>query len=355
MSLGFPGTDLDSEREAGSESFWPSFTDIMMVIVMTFLLITVVVILNNWELVNSLKESVTAEKQASAKAQSALQVIQAKSVENETLDNRVLRLEALLKERSVSINAINKENIAMAASLGASQQQLDKKKDQLAMLANKQAATEEELAQLQQQLSQQIQARLDAEQAQLQSQKSLVRVQNEQTEQEQQIQDLQNKLNKQAEEREAVLAALREQLETSKQSLQSTTADLTALKEKAVNDNQALVSLQGEFSALDKKYQKLLRPARSAKNKHVVKVILKKSGKGQRYQVIDQDKAAIHIQSRQQLDEILMRLKQKYEDDLYVKIIIPERSRISHSEVWRFTSDILKRYDYYHSGAESEL
>ena len=348
MSLGFPGTDLDSEREAGSESFWPSFTDIMMVIVMTFLLITVVVILNNWELVNSLKESVTAEKQASAKAQSALQVIQAKSVENETLDNRVLRLEALLRERSVSINA-------MTASLGASQQQLDKKKDQLAMLANKQAATEEELAQLQQQLSQQIQARLDAEQAQLQSQQSLVRVKNEKTEQEQQIQDLQNKLNKQAEEKEAVLAALREQLEASEQSLQSTIADLTTLKEKVVNGNQALVSLQGEFTALDKKYQKLLRPARSAKNKHVVKVILEKSGREQRYQVLDQEEAAINTQSRQQLNKILTRLKQEYGNDLYVKIIIPKSSRISHSEAWRFTSDILKQYDYYHSGEDSEL
>ena len=46
-SIGFPDLDLYGEYEGGGgESFWPSFTDIMMVIVMVFLLVTVSVILN---------------------------------------------------------------------------------------------------------------------------------------------------------------------------------------------------------------------------------------------------------------------------------------------------------------------
>jgi len=52
------------------ESFWPSFTDIMMVIVMVFLLVTVSVILNNWTLISDLKKSISAQEVATSLAKS---------------------------------------------------------------------------------------------------------------------------------------------------------------------------------------------------------------------------------------------------------------------------------------------
>jgi hypothetical protein len=32
---------------------------------------------------------------------------------------------------------------------------------------------------------------------------------------------------------------------------------------------------------------------------------------------------------------------------LYVKVIIPDNSGLSYNEAWRFTNDMLTRYDYY--------
>ena len=51
------------ERET-DDSFWPSFTDIMTVIVMIFLLAMVVLLIKNMELVNELRATMEAERSA---------------------------------------------------------------------------------------------------------------------------------------------------------------------------------------------------------------------------------------------------------------------------------------------------
>ncbi len=48
----------------GDNSFWPSFTDIMMVITMIFLMATSLLVVRNWQLVAELRESVAAEQLA---------------------------------------------------------------------------------------------------------------------------------------------------------------------------------------------------------------------------------------------------------------------------------------------------
>ena len=50
----------------------------------------------------------------------------------------------------------------------------------------------------------------------------------------------------------------------------------------------------------------------------------------------------------QQLHRRLTQLKNKWQDKLYVKIIIPEVSGLTYNEAWSFTKDILSRYDYYY-------
>jgi hypothetical protein len=47
-------------------------------------------------------------------------------------------------------------------------------------------------------------------------------------------------------------------------------------------------------------------------------------------------------------------LKQRYPDDLYVRIIIPETSRLSYNEAWDFTNTILSKYDYYYQESGHE-
>ena len=50
-----------------------------------------------------------------------------------------------------------------------------------------------------------------------------------------------------------------------------------------------------------------------------------------------------------ELHQELGALKEKYGDKLYVKIVIPDDSGLSYNEAWRFTKDILQRYDYYYA------
>ncbi|HKF95638.1 MAG TPA: hypothetical protein VKB96_13795, partial [Gammaproteobacteria bacterium] len=68
--------DLRAHRHgdtlADHNAFWPSFTDIMTVVVMIFLLTSVIVIVRNWKLVDNLRASILAEQQlASARQQIA--------------------------------------------------------------------------------------------------------------------------------------------------------------------------------------------------------------------------------------------------------------------------------------------
>jgi len=79
MNNNFPDYHSFPDRDKGEESFWPSFTDIMMVITMVFLLVTVMAITNNWKLVTDLQKSIEAQRVA---AESALD----SAAENSTLN-----------------------------------------------------------------------------------------------------------------------------------------------------------------------------------------------------------------------------------------------------------------------------
>jgi chromosome segregation ATPase len=90
---------------SGDNSFWPSFTDIMMVITMIFLMATSLLVVRNWQLVAELRESVAAERLAS-------QLIQSTSQENATLEERlanaeqsnsILRLRLLKKDEELQL------------------------------------------------------------------------------------------------------------------------------------------------------------------------------------------------------------------------------------------------------------
>ena len=95
MHFGYPGENTHLEQHGVSEeSFWPSFTDIMMVIVMVFLLVTVSVILNNWTLISELKNSIQAQQVASSLAENTKE-------QNTTLEDKL----ASLEQQIVTLNA----------------------------------------------------------------------------------------------------------------------------------------------------------------------------------------------------------------------------------------------------------
>ncbi len=141
MSFNFPGDSLHLENHnVGEESFWPSFTDIMMVIVMVFLLVTVAVILNNWTLIANLKESIKAQQVASQMAEEA-------QVEKQGLD---AKLTAIQNRLNASRQATQKEHQKLLdtfAKLAKTEQLVEK-------LSGTSEQQKTQLAQLQQALQQ---------------------------------------------------------------------------------------------------------------------------------------------------------------------------------------------------------
>lgn len=327
-SYGFPNTDIYKEHEhGGEESFWPSFTDIMMVIVMTFLLIAVAVILNNWQLVNNLRVSMEAERQASMEVQSALQVLQSKKRENETLEQRLARLEAFIAEQTKALASSKQAFQASQTELANSNALLQNQKQQLATVSQRLSAVTNSLNSASQQLT--------AKEDEL----AIAR---------QQVQSKESELQLSA---ESVKQLTTEKQESGKL-LAEREKTIQELREKAQEGHEQLASLQGEFDELDTKYQKLLRPARSEKGKHIVRVIFTQQSGRKIYRLKEQGQSSAKTYTKAKLKQELSALKKQYGTDLYLKIIIPENSALSHSDAWKFTKEMLNAYDYYYDGEQ---
>ena len=125
MKGGFPDYHQFPDRDHGDESFWPSFTDIMMVITMVFLLVTVMVITNNWKLVTDLKTSIQAERLA---AEQALD----KEAQNNSLEDQMIMLQKRLVDASkvsvdkqVANEALQKELTRILAKVSTIEKELD--------------------------------------------------------------------------------------------------------------------------------------------------------------------------------------------------------------------------------------
>lgn len=282
MSQGFPS--LDGAQEELEEGFWSSFSNVMMVILKIFLLVIVIMALNNRNLLEDLRNSVKAKQvaqQAAQKsaqdAQRAAQMAEFKVKENATLEEQL----DYLQQRN---NALEME------------------------LLNSRAETEA------------ARNATTAQETELNRQRDLSRQQ-------------------------ADALNLREQsLNVLQTELASKNAEISGLNAKVDESQKQLLSLRGDYSELDQKYQKLLKPARSSKDKQVVDVMYTRSG----YSIRKPGETAPHSVSRDVLESELASLKAQYSTSLYVKVIIPDNSGLSYNEAWQFTNDMLSKYDYYH-------
>ena len=287
-------------RQSGSshgvhDSFWPSFTDVMMVVVLIFLMTTMVLVVRNWELVAELRATIELEREASA-------LVLSTSETNETLSEKLANAEHRLSELRMQL--MRTEEL--------SQQRMQ-------TLTRK---------------NQQISAQRRENQA----------LQAEQSEQARRLAEIESTSEAQKERLTQPLSAL-----ASAEALQTRQAEeFASLKQTNIESAQILAQLQGDYDGLKVKYDKLIRPARSAKGKFVVEVRYEKKGKYHHINYKDPGASKYTAASRAKLDKHLSRLKAAHPNDLYIKIIIPSNSGLSYSEAWSFTSDILDKYDYYH-------
>jgi chromosome segregation ATPase len=123
---------------------------------------------------------------------------------------------------------------------------------------------------------------------------------------------------------------------------------IVALNTEKKDLELTLAKQRKAYLVLEDKYQRLIRPARSPLGKEVVTV--QYSRQDGQYRILYKEPQSDEFEpvGREELQTRLDRLKSRWQDKLYIKIVIPEQSGLSYNEAWNFTRDILSRYDYYY-------
>jgi len=308
MDGGFIDLRQSADSSTGNDSFWPSFTDIMMVIVMIFMIASTALMLRNQELVEKLRETILSELQAEERARSMVET-------SATLEEQLAAAQHASSVLRIKLMRVNERNQALTTQLSTKEQQV------LALETGKQ--------QLQADLAQSRRQMASSEENLLQSREELAR-------------------------QAAALAALQQRHDDTLAELaqgearqQRQEAELVGLRLESSLSEQQLMALQDEYSDLQVRYDKLFKPARSAKGRHVVTVRYWKEAGNDELRIKDTGETDYRSVSREALYEQLDALKKKYPKQLYIKLIIPDDSGLSYNEAWGFTVEILDKYDYY--------
>ena len=302
---------LDGGDDGGklSDDFWPSFTDIMMVVVMIFLITSIVLISRNWDLVRELRATMEAERRAAEIARSA----------TETSASLEARLAQVQHELSVV-----RMQLMQAREEGENRARLLEERDRrIGELMAEQDRLQAELADGLRR-AQGLEAELETVTSRLARAREDVAAQAQR------------------------LAELRAESERLQARLTASTGELRRLRAERARDRERLAALSGEYETLKGKYEKLIKPARTARGKHVVEVRYEKVGGRYRISFREDPEQPYQVLDRAQLEARLQGLKERYHHKLYVKIVIPDASGLSYSEAWEFTRDVLRKYDYYY-------
>lgn len=332
---GFTDLRLNGGHNDVQEGFWPSFTDIMTVVVMIFLISMVVLLVRNMELVNQLRATMEAERIAA-------ELARATGEEKDSLSSALHRAEERVQQMQLEVMRLQDKGLR-------SETQIAEQLRAISALTNER----DDLAQQAAQLTL-LRQRLEAD------------VERRQTELNTALQDIDNKqLQLSAAQRsistlEQGLEQLRARFAESQDEasrLQRTVGEQRQSLDEMRRQNQEYerryLVLAGDFDNLKVKYDKLVRPARSSAGRHLIEVrYWKEDGN---YQITWREGGEGTYQpiSRAQLDKVLTRLAGEHEDGLYVKVIFPENSGLSYNEAWEFTSHLHSNYDYYFK-AEAE-
>ena len=330
MESSFPSIGGSHAGIGGENSFWPSFTDIMMVITMIFLMATSILVVRNWQLVVELQESITAERIAS-------QMIESTSQENATLEERlanaeqsnsILRLRLMKKEEESKLaqTAIREQESSIAS--------LELQKSDL-QLSLRQTQSRLETANLE----------IDTTTAQFKDLSSQIAGLNQQLVQQ----------RFESEQSRTQLDAAREQIEGLVQSSSRQQLSISQLSEEKLllnreieSYNQQLLTLKGDYETVKSKYEELIKPARSATGKYIAEVYYVKGQAGNVIRYRQPGDTEFSTLNLAEVERRLAQLKREQGKNLYVKIIIPQDSGLTYNEAWEFMRNLLAKYDYYY-------
>lgn len=278
-----------------SESFWPSFTDIMMVVVIIFLLTSMLLMVKNWELLDQLRNSMAAEEQAE-------KIIFDTSKENATLEEQLAQAQnevSMLRMQLMQESELN-NHLNMA---------LEDKDNQIVIVLSENAQLKNSLSSNQDQI-----ASLSAQMTTMQDSLSQLNI------------DIEQKQKQLEEEQKKIIIITQER-------------DASSRK---------LSSLEDDFGSLKVKYDKLIKPARTARGRYVVSVNYERIKNKERIRFKDAGDENYTIVSEKQLHKKLAALQKKHPKKLYIKIVIPKESGLTYNEAWTFMKSLLHKYDYYY-------
>ncbi len=330
MNNGFVQIGTNHAGIGGENSFWPSFTDIMMVITLIFLMATSILVVRNWQLVAELQESVAAEHMAA-------QLIESTSVENATLEERlanaeqsnsILRLRLLKKDEELanaqsairdqdsSLASLQLQNRELLASLEQTRAELDAANLEINAATSQFNEMARQIALLNQQLAQRLE-----EGAQVRSQLESARVE---------------------------IAELSASSSQQQQDISQLAQEKQLLAQEISDYNQQLLTLKGDYETIKSRYEELIKPARSARGKHIAHVYYIKDDSGIVIRYRQPGDADYSRLSLAEVEQRLDLLKREHGKNLYIKIIIPEDSGLTYNEAWEFMRKLLVKYDYYY-------
>lgn len=304
----FPDLRLNRSSSSGDNSMWPSFTDIMTVILMVFMLTMVVVIIKNADLIDQIRLSRSLQAEAEQRLSSNVQILA-------DLRVRTTDLEEAIRSSRMEIILLTDEAQKLEDSLDI-----------------KAAAI----------------ARLEGEKEELEENIRLIRMQL--SDKEEELEGAQAMIGGIRDEAERANRELSLQIAELLSQLESNEATLMTLSDEKSDLEMALARQRQDFSSLEDKYLKLVRPARSSHGKQVASVQYRKIDGREIYQLKDVGSDQWLAMNREELYRRLGILKGRLGDQLYIKIIIPDDSGLSYNEAWAFTKSVLTEFDYYYEG-----
>ncbi|NOQ79926.1 MAG: hypothetical protein GQ546_11055 [Gammaproteobacteria bacterium] len=413
MSDGF--VDLrQNQAHLVDESFWPSFTDIMTVVVMIFLIATSILIVKNWELVKELQTRITVEQKISQRLKASMAAQQKTSQELLASQDKRYQISRKLqmsieaeRRTSEAVQKTSKEKASLEETLAHTQsemslmrlqlmqaresaserdrliveqdkqiarmtdaqkklnQEISLKSNQLVMvkqrlvdvgstmnsLQGKLELSTEALAKREQELEQQL-VILTGKEEKLaglsrQNQIQLDNIRNYEA-QIAAVKKTNISLTGELEQQQDALASKDEKLEELNEKNQMYLDNISDYEQQIALAQQKQAALANEYDSLEEKYNKLIKPSRSAIGKYVVEVRYEKISGKELIQFRPSEKDQYQAISEAALQKKLLKLKEQYENTLYVKIIIPDNSGLSYNEAWTFMMGILEKYDYYY-------
>ena len=278
-----------------SESFWPSFTDIMMVVVMIFLLTSTILMVKNWELVEQLRESMMAELEAT-------EVIRSTSEENATLEEQLAQAQSEISMLRMQLMQASEQNSRLAGTLNERDQQI------IVILSDK-TRLEESLSQSRQEIA---------------------------------------VIASETEQLKGNLAKIQTNFKQQTDDLKTARDQIIILTEQKDSASKQLTALKDDYGSLKVKYDKLIRPARTARGKYVVSVNYERIKGNERIRFKDAGAKTYRTINKKELHTILVKLTKEHKKKLYIKLVIPKESGLTYNEAWNFMKDVLEKYDYYY-------